>query len=59
MIGFRQGKKQPSSGWLLPVQSGNQKNGQKPQIRKKAAMLFGNVPPYSLVVGGKWSKAVT
>ena len=35
---------------VTPVQSGSQKMGRSPQIRQKAAVQFGNVPPYSLVV---------
>jgi len=51
---------------VAPVQSGSQKMGKSPQI-KKTAVQFGNVPQYSLVAQkmgksryvacGVWSKS--
>ena len=58
-IVFRRGKKHPSSGWLPPCSLVVKKIGRSPPNLEKRPLLSGNVPPYSLVVGKNWSKAVT
>ena len=64
---FSTGKKCCHHQGSCPLHSGSLKMGKSPQIRKKAAVQVGNVPPYNLVVEkmgknrhftcGVWSKS--